>query len=86
MITNLETGRDWYLQLIDQIGEAMPEGVWIDNLDTPRGKGATIYNGSWEIQGQALEKDQIGNLISNLEKRNKYFLAVTLQTDQQGNQ
>jgi len=80
VITSLETGRDWYLQIIDQLSEAMPEGVWIDSLDTPRGtRSGGIYGGNWEIKGGALEKDQIGNLISNLEKRGKFFTVVSLK-------
>jgi len=80
VITSLETGRDWYLQIIDQLSEAAPEGLWIETLDTPKGsKSATIYSGGWLIKGGALEKDQIGNLISNLENRSKYFAAVSLK-------
>ncbi len=81
VITDLETGRDWYLQILDQLSEAMPEGVWITTLDTPKGGkgGASIYSGNWEIKGGAQDKDQVGNLISNLEKRNKFFTAVVLK-------
>jgi len=81
VITDLETGRDWYIQIIDQLSEAMPEGVWLTSLDTPRGgkAGSSIYAGNWELKGGAREKDQVGNLISNLEKRNKYFAAVMLK-------
>lgn len=78
VITDLETGRDWYLQIIDQLSEAMPEGVWIDSLSA-LSKGGLIYNATWEIKGGALEKDQVGNLISNLESRNKYFKSVSLK-------
>jgi len=78
VITDLETGRDWYLQIIDQLSEAMPEGVWIESLNTG-GKGANIYQSPWEIKGGALERDQVGNLISNLESRNKFFSSVSLK-------
>ncbi len=87
VITSLETGRDWYLQILDQISDATPEGVWVDTLNTPKGSktGGGIYSGSWEIKGGAWEKDQIGNLISNLENRTGYFGSVTLKKIAKGN-
>jgi len=86
VITGLERGRDWYLQLIDQLSEAIPQNetgqnaVWIDNLITGKGESTgALYNTAWELKGGATEKDQISNFISNLEKRNKYFGVVNLK-------
>jgi type IV pilus assembly protein PilN len=77
VIAGLENGRDWYLQVLDQISEAIPKEVWIDELKTPVAKD--MSKGFWEIKGGALEKDQISNFMSNMEKKNKYFSVVSLK-------
>ncbi len=80
VITNLEKGRDWYLQLIDQLAQAKPEGVWLLSIDTPRGTNTgAIYNGAWKIRGAALEKDLVSNFILEIKRRDKYFSGVYLR-------
>ena len=77
VISGLENGRDWYLQIIDQISEAIPKEVWINELKTPAAKD--VSRAPWEIKGGAMEKDQISNFMSNMEKQNKYFGVISLK-------
>jgi len=80
VITSLEKGRDWYLQIIDQLAQAMPEGVWIVSLDTPKGtRTGAIYGGAWRVKGGALDKDLVSNFILEIKRRNKYFTGVYLR-------
>jgi len=79
VITSLEKGRDWYLQLLDQLAESAPEGLWFESIKTPRGSSTgSIYNGAWQIRGGALEKDLVSDFISNIEQRKKYFSSANL--------
>jgi type IV pilus assembly protein PilN len=76
VISGLEDGRDWYLQIVDQLTEAIPPEVWIDSLRTASSQGNSQQ---WELSGGALEKDQISNFMSNLEKKNKFFGIISLK-------
>ena len=76
VITGLENGRDWYLQIIDQISETIPREVWIDTLRVSAGKGG---GAQWDLSGGALEKDQISNFMSNMEKKDKFFGIISLK-------
>jgi len=77
VIKGLEGGRDWYLQVLDQLSEVKPKEVWIDELKTPSIRENAA--GTWEIKGGATEKDQISNFMSNLEKKGNYFGAISLK-------
>jgi type IV pilus assembly protein PilN len=77
VIAGLEGGRDWYLQIIDQISDSIPREVWIDSLRTSTGRATGETQ--WEFGGGALEKDQISNFMSNMEKKNKYFGVISLK-------
>lgn len=77
VIAGLEGGRDWYLQIIDQISESIPREAWVDTMRTS--KGRTAGDSQWDVVGGALEKDQISNFMSNLEKMSKYFGIVSLK-------
>jgi len=80
VITSLEKGRDWYLQIIDQLAQAVPEGVWIVFLDTPKGtRTGAIYSGAWRVKGGALDKDLVSNFILEIKRRDKYFAGVYLR-------
>jgi len=80
VITSLEKGRDWYLQLIDQLAQAKPEGVWLLSIITPKAASTgSIYKGAWQIKGAALEKDLVSNFILEIKRRNKYFSGVYLR-------
>ncbi len=82
VMTSLEEGRDWYIQIIDHIGMSIPEIVWIQSLSMGatrgRGGGAGIYSAPVKINGGAYEKDAIGYFISNLESNKKYVSSVNL--------
>ena len=76
VITGLENGRDWYLQIVDQISETIPREVWIDSL---RASAEKTGGAVWDISGGALEKDQISNFMSNMEKKDKFFGIISLK-------
>jgi type IV pilus assembly protein PilN len=73
-ITTLEEGRDRFIQIIDQISQAIPGGAWVTNLDIKSPKGASIV----VIRGAAYEKDDVGIFISNLSARNSFIKDVQL--------
>jgi len=77
VISGLESGRDWYLQILDQMSDCMPREVWIESLNTPA--GSSIYTSQWQIRGSALEKDQISNFMSNMERKTSYFGIISLK-------
>jgi len=77
VIAGLENGRDWYLQVLDQMSEAIPKEVWVDELKTPTAKD--MSKGFWELKGGALEKDQISNFMSNMDKKTNYFSVISLK-------
>ena len=76
VIAGLEGGRDWYLQIVDQLSDSIPREVWIETLSTT---GRTAGDTQWDLSGGALEKDQISNFMSNLEKKGKYFGIISLK-------
>ena len=73
-IETLEKGRDRFIQLIDQISQAIPGGAWVNSVSMKSTKGgATIV-----LRGAAYEKDDVGIFISNLSARNPFIREVQL--------
>jgi len=73
-IETLEQGRDRFIQIIDQISQAIPGGAWVTNLGMKSTKGAAAVT----VKGAAYEKDDVGIFISNLSARNTFIKDVQL--------
>jgi type IV pilus assembly protein PilN len=82
VITSLEEGRDWFIQVIDHISQSIPEEVWVTSLSMGgrggRGATAVIYSAPVKLDGGAYRKDDIGYFISNLESNKEYISRVSL--------
>jgi len=74
-IETLEEGRNRFIQIIDQISQAIPGGAWVGNLSMKSTKSgaATVL-----ARGAAYEKDDVGIFISNLSARNTFIKDVQL--------
>ena len=73
-IETLEQGRSKFIQIIDQISQAIPGGAWVNSMTLKSTKG----NAAIVLRGSAYEKDDVGIFISNLSARNKYIKDVQL--------
>lgn len=73
-IETLEQGRDRFIQLIDQISQAIPGGAWVNSVSMKSTKGGTAII----LKGAAYEKDDVGIFISNLSARNPFIRDVQL--------
>jgi type IV pilus assembly protein PilN len=82
-IVALESGRDWFIRIIDHVSMSMGTyDVWVTSLSMGgkggRRGGGGIYGAPVKIQGGAFEKDAIAFFISNLESNKEYVSRVTL--------
>ena len=73
-IETLEKGRDRFIQLIDQISQAIPGGAWVNSVSMKNTKGGAAII----LRGAAYEKDDVGIFISNLSARNPFIRDVQL--------
>jgi type IV pilus assembly protein PilN len=74
-IETLEAGRDRFIQLIDQISQAIPGGAWVGSVTIRSTKGGAA---AIALKGSAYEKDDVGIFISNLSARSQFIKDVQL--------
>lgn len=73
-IETLEQGRDRFIQIIDQISQAIPGGTWVNSITLKSTKGDTAII----LRGTSYEKDDVGIFISNLSAKNTFIKDVQL--------
>jgi type IV pilus assembly protein PilN len=73
LIEDLEKGRDYFIQIIDQISQVIPGGLWVTGLSFKGAKGASKQSSTISVKGSAYEKDDVGIFIANL-NANKDFI------------
>jgi len=78
LITDLEQGREHFIQIVDVISQAIPGGAWVSSVSF-KGKGGKSKEASGvSLRGAAYEKDDVGIFIGNLKAQNQYVKAVQL--------
>lgn len=75
LIDNLEQGRDRFIQLIDQISQVIPGGVWVTSLSF---KGTSKQGNVISLKGAAYEKDDVGVFLENLNTRKEFIKQAQL--------
>lgn len=79
VLADLEAGRSGPVKLLDELGMAMPEKVWIDDL--------TVKGGAVKISGAGLTAEDVAVFLRSLEE-SPYYQNVSLgeiKDSKQGN-
>lgn len=78
LIDDLEQGRDRFIQIIDQISQVIPGGLWVSTATFKGAKGASKQSNSISLKGSAYEKDDVGVFIGNLNADKDYIQEARL--------
>lgn len=70
VIEALEAGRSWVPQMLDNLGESMPERMWVEKL--------TMRGGGLSMEGFAVDHETVATFMKALET-SPFFRSVELQ-------